>query len=87
MTNARMKGPANCGGFAHAGESYEADEDGIIEIPSHIMEHAKPHGFTLITEKPAPKPLAKDAGNAKGGKPVKPSEAEDAGNAKGGDGK
>lgn len=91
MTKARMQGPSNSSGFTHDGTSYEADENDIIEVPSHIVEHAKPHGFSLITEKGPKelKPLLKDAGGTKGGdkKPLKLSESEDAGGAKGGDGK
>jgi hypothetical protein len=81
MTKVKMQGPANSSGFTHDGISYDADENDIIEVPSHIIDHAKPHGFSLITEK-GPiqlKPLAKAS------KSTKP-ESEDAG-AKGGDGK
>jgi hypothetical protein len=62
MTKVRMQGPANCSGFGHDGASYAADENDIIEVPSHIIEHAKAHGFSLITEKAKKlEPLAKAA--------------------------
>ncbi|HEX3747599.1 MAG TPA: hypothetical protein VHW09_26875 [Bryobacteraceae bacterium] len=78
------KGPA---AFTHAHVAVESDEDGIIAIPAEFTTQAKAHGFTAIASKPAPKPLAKDAGGAKGGDKKKPGDAEDAGGAKGGDGK
>ena len=62
MSTVRLQGPENCGGFSHAGVSYQADEDGVIEIPvGEAVTHAYSHGFKHITAKPAPKPLAKAA--------------------------
>jgi hypothetical protein len=62
MSKVRLQGPENCGGFSHAGISYQADEDGVIEIPvGEAVTHAYSHGFKHITAKPAPKPLAKAA--------------------------
>jgi hypothetical protein len=73
--------------FTHGDTSVDSDENGVITIPSHLTGSAKIHGFsTDIAEKPAPKPLLKDAGGAKGDK-KKPGDAEDAGGAKGGDSK
>lgn len=67
MSKIRLQGPENCGGFSHAGISYPADEDGVIEVPvGEAVSHAYSHGFKHITEKPALKPLAKAAkGGAK----------------------
>jgi hypothetical protein len=67
MSKVRLQGPENCGGFSHAGISYQADEDGVIEIPvGEAVTDAYSHGFKHITAKAAAKPLAKAA---KGGEP------------------
>ena len=65
-------------GFSHSGESYDSDEDGIIEVPSHVTDHAKAHGFSMEIEEKVVKPLAKGgkkpesddskSGDGKGGK-------------------
>jgi hypothetical protein len=81
--------------FTYGNKSFDSDEDGIVNVPATLTGEAKSHGFEALAAKPASKPLAKDAGGAKGGdkkpggKPsdVKTGEAEDAGGAKGGDGK
>ena len=86
MSKVRLKGPENSG-FTYGGISYEADDNGFIEVPvGDAVTHAYSHHFVQTTEKPTIKPLAKDAGGAKG-KNGKPGETEDAGGAKGGDGK
>jgi hypothetical protein len=66
MTKVKMQGPDNSSGFSHDGVIYEADDKDIIEVPSHIVEHAKPHGFSLITEK-GPRKLEPLTKSAKGG--------------------
>jgi hypothetical protein len=67
MSKVRLQGPENCGGFSHGGQSYQADEDGVIEIPvGEAVTAAYSHGFKHITGKPVLKPLAKVA---KGGAP------------------
>ena len=86
MANVRMQGPANSGGFSFDGVSYEADENDIIEIPGNLIEHAKPHGFSLIAEKGPKKlePLAKGESKKLG---LKSDEKEGADDAKSGGGK
>jgi hypothetical protein len=73
MTTIRVQGPEGFGGFSHAGQSYTADEDGVIEVPAHIPnEVLAAHSLKRAAAKPA-KVLAKeDAPKAmKGGKPEK----------------
>jgi hypothetical protein len=53
--------------FSHGGKSFDSDAAGIITIPSHLAGHAKSHGFSTEVTKLETKPLAKDAGAAKGG--------------------
>jgi hypothetical protein len=70
MSTIKVQGPASFGGFSHAGATYAADEDGIIEIPAHVPnEVLAAHGIKHAPAKPAPKPLAKAA---KGGVPDEP---------------
>jgi hypothetical protein len=46
--------------FTHGGISFDSDENGIINIPSHFTDYAQAHNFSLeIAEKPSPKTLAK----------------------------
>ena len=67
MTKARLQGPDNFGGLTHDGESYEADEDGIVEVPAHIpTEVLKAHQLVPAVEK-AVKPLAKVTNSGKAG--------------------
>jgi hypothetical protein len=66
MSKVRLKGHPNSS-FTYAGISYEADEDGFIEVPvGEAATHALSHQFKPTTEKPVIKPLAKAA---KGGEP------------------
>jgi hypothetical protein len=82
------KAPA---GFTHGSEAFDSDEDGIISLPSHLVGHAKTHGFsTEIADKKQLKVLAKaEDAKAGGGKkaPAKTAETEDAEDAKAGGGK
>jgi hypothetical protein len=61
-------------GFSHSGVSVSSDEEGVIEVPSHLSDHAKAHGFVAMAVRAAPKPLAK---SAKGGKKSIPSDESD----------
>jgi hypothetical protein len=66
MSKIRLQGPENFGGFSHDGESYVADEDGVIEVPPHLpTEVLVAHGLKPAAAKVV-KPLAK---SAKGGEP------------------
>jgi hypothetical protein len=49
----KLKAPENCGGFT-AGQLYEVDEDGTIDVPTHLVDTARSHGFTDYVP-PAPK--------------------------------
>jgi hypothetical protein len=87
----KMQGPENAGGFSHDGQSYDADEDGVIDVPAHITSHAEAHGFKVITEKSAGNGEAVDKitrtgklsknGNGKNGKKsADAGDEDDAGN-------
>ncbi len=49
----KMKGPHNHGGLSHAGENYEPDEKGCIEVPNEAINAALEHGFTIVEDAPA----------------------------------
>ena len=61
MSKLRMKAPVNSTGFSHEGEIYLPDDEGVVEIPGHIVPVASSHGFTPAPGKAAPRPLAKAA--------------------------
>ena len=64
MSNIRLQGPENFGGFSHAGQSYTPDDDGVIEVPAHLpTEVLAAHGLKPAAAKTV-KPLAKDADRA-----------------------
>lgn len=50
MSKIQLLHPAGQAGFTHEGQSFESDEDGLIEIPAHFADHAKAHGFEDIIE-------------------------------------
>lgn len=45
----KMKGPHNTGGLSHAGEVYEADANGFVEVPNEAVGDAMSHGFVIQT--------------------------------------
>jgi hypothetical protein len=74
MSTARLKGHPNSS-FTYAGVSYDADEDGFIEVPvGEAVTHAFSHQFKQTTEKPVARPLAKAA---KGGADDTPGDGTD----------
>jgi hypothetical protein len=61
MSKVRLQGHPNSS-FTYGGTSYDADEDGFIEVPvGEAVTHAHSHGFKIAAAKPAPRPLAKAA--------------------------
>ena len=67
MSKIRLQGPHNFGGFSHDGQNYEADEDGVIEVPAHLpTEVLLAHGLKPVVAK-GPKKLEPLAKSAKGG--------------------
>jgi hypothetical protein len=52
----RLKGPEHTGGFGYAGQNFEPDADGIIDIPDEFVQEAKSHGFIPVSEITHPDP-------------------------------
>lgn len=52
MSKARMKAPANSGGFSAGGVSYALDKTGHADVAHEHINEAKIHGFALIGEVP-----------------------------------
>jgi len=61
MSTVRLKGHPNSS-FTYGGVSYDADDQGFIEVPvGEAVTHAYSHQFKQTAEKPVARPLAKAA--------------------------
>jgi hypothetical protein len=73
----KLKGPENCGGFSHGGESFAPDEAGCIEVPddnTDAIVAALSHGYAQAPEQPAaPQGEGQGEGQGEDEQPVKPT--------------
>jgi hypothetical protein len=89
MTKVKMQGPDHFGGFSHAGESFVADEDGVVEVPptvpnevlaAHGLKPAAARVLKVLVKEDAPKAvkgkLEKVAADETGDEAGKTAEAE-----------
>lgn len=64
----KYQAPQGCCGICVAGQSFNVDAQGQIEVPDEADIYAliAPHGFTPVAAIPAPAPVAEPAPVVKG---------------------
>ena len=57
----KLRAPAHCTGFSHAGRVYHVDTNGLIEIEDHLAALVLAHGFVPCAGASASHPMTSAA--------------------------